>query len=148
MGVTGSMGYLSTALPDCGFFNPGGSRNLGAATSCLSLDQFAQLHSKYNILEEQVRELAAKGENSSIKLSGVTFLTVGDFGMFYNKHAPHYTAEGDKVWPEVQICFTDGCGILGLAFHDKDESITKVIIANLEAVAKKVGSKMVESMVM
>lgn len=39
-GVTTSMENLST-MPDFGFSNPGGSWNLGATTSGVSLDQFA-----------------------------------------------------------------------------------------------------------
>ena len=51
-GVTASIGNLSATIPDCGFSNPGGSGNVGAATSGVSLDQFTQLQSKYEILEE------------------------------------------------------------------------------------------------
>ena len=75
-GVTVSMRNLSTTAPVGEFSNPGGAGNLSAATFGVSLDQFSQFQSQYEILEAQMKELAAKGEDSSIKLNGVTFLTV------------------------------------------------------------------------
>eukprot|EP00751_Fragilariopsis_kerguelensis_P034001 CAMPEP_0170965046 /NCGR_PEP_ID=MMETSP0735-20130129/40714_1 /TAXON_ID=186038 /ORGANISM="Fragilariopsis kerguelensis, Strain L26-C5" /LENGTH=112 /DNA_ID=CAMNT_0011382379 /DNA_START=213 /DNA_END=551 /DNA_ORIENTATION=+ len=50
---------------------------------------------------------------------------------------------GDKVLSELHIY---ACGLLALAFNDKDESTTKDI-ASLEAMARKAGYKGVPSMI-
>ena len=91
-----------------------------------------------------MRDLETKGKDSSIKHNDATFLTVSEFITFYNKHAWHYTTGGDDL--ELQICVTDICGLLALAYYDKDESTTKDI-ANLKAVVKKAVYQGVESMV-
>jgi len=50
------------------------------------LDQFAQLQSQYEILGAQVKELAAKGEDSFIELNGHVFSSVGEFVVFYDQN--------------------------------------------------------------
>ena len=81
-----SINNLSITALDGGFSNPGGARNLGATTIGVSLDQFNQLQSKYEILEARVKRLAAKGEVSSIKLNGHVFISMGEFVALHDQN--------------------------------------------------------------
>ena len=77
--VTMSIGNLVTGETGFGFSNPEDLAKFGVAASSVSMDQFKQLHSTYNSLEIQVKELQAKGDDSCNYLSGTTFLNVGEF---------------------------------------------------------------------
>ena len=83
----------------------------------------------------QLKELAAKGEDSSVELNGYVFSLVGDFVVFYEKNVWSFkNPVGEEIPAKLHVYFLGGCGLLALAFNDKDELMIKDI-ASLQAVA-------------
>ena len=70
-----------------------------------------------------------------------------EFNTFYEQHILRRDAPGapDDA-DELQICFSDGCGLLALVYHDRDDASDKSTAEFMNS-AKKAGFKGVNSLV-
>ena len=94
-----------------------------------------------------MKELVVKVEDTAIKLNGCSFATMTKFVTLFDHDVWKLkTPGGVDMLSQLHICFLDGCGLLALAFNDKDEGSTKDIAA-LKSAVRKAGYNRVNSMV-
>ena len=147
-----SMGNISTnppppTGPTGGFSNLGGAGNLGTTTSGVLLEQCNQLKSQYETLSAQMKELESKGEDTSVKLSGMTFASMIKFVVYHNKYIlGDVTSGGEETLSNLHVCFTDASALLAMAHNDKD-GLTVKEITTLQTAAWKNNHASVNSMI-
>ena len=98
-------------------------------------------------MEVDVRELKTSCEDSSIKINGRSFSLWQKFVTFYDQNVLRVDSPGAPADnAELQVYFLDGCALLALAYHDKDDSTTKSI-AELMNLAREAEFKGISSLV-
>ena len=145
--ASSALGSLPPLAPPVGFSNPGGTGNLGATAAGVSVDEFEQVLARCATLEAEVRELKDSRDDSAIEVNGRKFSSMQEFVTFYEQHIlrvgfPGAPADED----ELQMCFIDGCGLLALVHHDRDDATDKSAAEFMNS-AKKAGFKGVHSLV-
>ena len=145
--ATPAMGNLSPLAPTGGFSNEGGTGNRGSTTAGVSIDHFNPLMLQCDSLKADRRELKASREDTTLKINGKSFSLMREFVTFFDKDVRRLNSPGaaDEA-AQLQVCFLDGCGLLALAYNDKDDSTTKDI-ARLMNSARKAEYKGVNSLV-
>ena len=94
-----------------------------------------------------MKELELKGEDASVKLSGMTFASMNELVVYYNKHVlGGLTLGGEEALSDLHVCITDASGLLAMAHKDKDESTVKDI-GTLQSAARKNNHASVNSMI-
>lgn len=141
------MFQLGSSFQGFEFSNPGGAGSSGDTTGGVLMEVFHKLKETSKILEVQVRELQAFGEDSiNIVLVGVVFNSKAEFITYYKLRIRKLMPDKTEAFFEVQCYFTDASGLLVMMIKENNEAITKDS-ASLEVMAKKANYQGVDSMV-